>query len=184
VFHKTALGMIPLYFVYNRSFSFKSIAMIMVLGVLTSVFLQKIITVASGFDPRYSQYGADIGTAGGYYYVAMDLAFVIFFTGIRKKILVHFEEYDRYLNMAYFGVMIDLVATLAGVDPSGILRLGFYSSIYMVLIWPIVFENLSEPLTRFVVGYLFVIGFILLFTLTLRQQSDLTPYIFNPSLHL
>jgi len=182
LFHKTAIGMLPIYFIFDRPNNLKGNMIIAVLGIVTSIFFQGIIgTASSVLDPRYSGYAAR-EASGGYFVVGLDVVFLAFFLFFKKHVVDYREEYDRYLNMLFFGTMIGIVSSLAGVDPSGFLRFAFYSSLSSVLLWPIVFRNMPERLPRFVVGFLFIFGFIILYTLETIRFSNLTSFRFNTSL--
>jgi hypothetical protein len=181
VFHKSALAMIPLYLIFNRPNNVRTNILIAVLGIGTSIFLQAIVGMASDFDVRYSGY-ATHGEGGGSLSVALGVGFSLFFAMFRQYVTRHREEYDRYFNMQFFGTMIGVVASVAAIDPSGFPRLAAYSSMSSVLLWPIVFENVPDRLTRFIVGYAFVLGFIALYVLSTERFSDLVPYTFNPLL--
>jgi len=182
LFHKTAIGMLPLYFIFNRPNNFRGNMIIAALGIVTSIFFKGIIGTASNvLDPRYSGYAAQ-EASGGYFVVGLDVVFLMFFVFFKKHVAEYREEYDRYLNMLFFGTMIGVVSSVAGVDPSGFLRFAFYSSLSTVLLWPIVFKNMPERLPKFVVGFVFIFGFIILYTLETIRFSNLTSFRFNTSL--
>jgi hypothetical protein len=181
LFHKTAIMMVPVYFVLNRSNTFKNNLFTIVIGCVTVLFIDSIVGAVSSIDARYAQYGT-AGGGGGYFTFGFSCVLGIFFMIFKNSIRIDRYRYDRFLNMFLFGIMIGMVATFLGTDPSGLLRYGSYFNLAVIFMWPIVFKNLTDRLSRFVVGYSFVIFYLIFFVMTTQRFSNLIPYIFNPSL--
>jgi len=180
LFHKTAVMMLPMYFVFNRPNTFKNNLFTFVLGCIAVLFIDKLVGVASSIDARYATYGSAGGSGG---YVSFGFTFLLgaFFLTFRDSVRIDRYLYDRFLNMFLFGVMIGMVSTYLGTDPSGLLRYAIYFNIAAIFLWPIVFINLHDRLSRFVIGYSFVIFYLAYFVLATQKFSDYIPYFFNPS---
>jgi len=178
-FHKTAIMMIPMYFFINRPNTLKNNMFIMVIGCTAMMFIDRIVGFATTIDARYSQYGTG-GGGGGYYSFAFTFVLGVFFLIFRDSVRIGRYQYDRFLNMFLFGAMIGVVSILLRLDPSGLMRYGEYFNLTAIFIWPIVFKNLTGKLQRFIIGYSFVVFYLVMFFLTTEAFSNFIPYTFNP----
>jgi hypothetical protein len=183
LFHKTAIMTLPVYFIVNRDNTIKNNLFIVLIGGVAATFYENIVEVASRVDARYA-YNLVPGEGGGYLMAAFSFVLGVFFLAFKKSVHIDRARYDRFLNMFVFGVMIGGVSTVLSANPSGALRFRVYFEVASVFLWPIVFMNISDRLSKFVLGYFFVIGFLIFYVLTTQRFSDLVPYNFNPSLPL
>lgn len=183
LFHKTALMMIPIYFIVNRPNSMMNNIVTISIGFIAIITMDAIVSVASGIDARYSQYGT-AGGGGGYFSVGLSIVLTAFFLRFKEYVQVDRYQYDRFLNMMLVASMIGAVSVLLRLNPSGILRYAAYFDLSTIFLWPIVFKNLGDfdRLARFVIGYSFAIFYIVFFVATTMTFSNFTPYIFNPIL--
>lgn len=185
LFHKTAIVMLPLYFVFNRPNTVRNNLIVAIIGCFTALFFRTIVESASHIDARYMDYyplPSDPG--GGYLYTGFIMVLGVFFLIFKNSVRVDRVRYDRFLNMFLFGMMIGIVSSLLKAEPSGMLRFGLYFNLAAVFLWPIVFQNLPDRLSKFAVGYSFVVGYLLYFAGTTQLWSDLAPYRFNASVFL
>jgi len=180
LFHKTAIVLLPLYFIINRPNDFRNIILIILIGLFIGFSINFLVEYASSFDARYSSYAMG-GRGGGYGTVAFSLANAAFFFFLKNSIYIDRYRYDRFLNMYLFGIMIGVVSVILGANPNGILRYRFYFTIAIMFLWPIVFRNLSSK-SAFIVGLYFVVTYLIYFAMTTSVFSNLVPYIFNRSL--
>ncbi len=181
LFHKTAIMMLPVYFIFNKANTFRINLIIVLVGLTSAVFYENILAFASSIDTRYEAYGA-VGRGGGYFMIGFTSVLGIFFFLFKKSIHIDRAQYDRFLNMYLFGMMISVVSMVLSTNPSGLLRYSLYFNVAAVFLWPIVFKNIPDRLSRFVVGYIFVIGYLVFYMMTTTAWSNLIPYKFNPSL--
>ncbi len=182
LFHQTALVAIPAYFVMRRPVTARNYAIIALIGIVTVVFFHGIMSVATGFGKSYSDYTSHTETEGaGYTTIAVDVLTAAFFVFFRKSIHIYRDEYDLFLNMFLFAFMIEIVTVFLGTDPSGLRRLTYYFALSPLFVWPIIFKNLNDRLSKFVVGYSFVVCYMTYFVLTTQKFSNLVPYMFNSS---
>jgi hypothetical protein len=180
LFHKTAIMMVPMYFFINRPNTLKNNLFIMVIGCIAMWYIDKIVGFATTIDARYATYGTG-GGGGGYYSFGFTFILALFFLIFKDSIRIGRYQYDRFLNMFLFGAMIGVVSVLLRLDPSGLMRYGEYFNLTAIFMWPIVFKNLSGTLQRFVIGYSFVVLYLVFFAMTTAAFSNFLPYIFNPS---
>lgn len=181
LFHKTAIIMLPVYFFFNRPSTLKNNLLIIITGFLGIMLINNGMSVISKLDARYASYGTS-GAGGGYVMLAINLVIGAFFLIIRKSIYTHRYEFDRFTNLVLISMMIELTSAILSLDPSGLRRNAVYFDIAPILMWPIVFENLHKRLSKFIIGYIFVICYLILFVLTTMSFSNMIPYVFNPLL--
>lgn len=179
LFHKTAIVLLPAYVIANTRGNFKNIVLMVTVGVAVLLFYDKVLAVATNFDPRYLESGARGEGDGGYYVTGFDVVLGVFFVAIRKLIRTDSDQYGQFLNLYLVGVMIELASRILRTDPSGMQRLSMYFTIFVLFLWPIAFRNLPR---RWVLSarFFFVLGYLAYFTLTTQRFSDLIPYKLNP----
>ncbi len=178
LFHKSAIVLLPIYFLFGRPYSLRSNIIILITGVLVAYFYQEIVMFGSDVDAHYGGYGA-ANEGGGYFIVAFHCALYLFFVGFKQYVQVDAERYDLYLRLFLLGTMIGIVSSLLSVNPSGFLRLSMYFTVSAVFIWPIIFNNLTDR-WRIPVKYCFAAGYLTYFALTTERFSNLVPYVINP----
>jgi hypothetical protein len=181
LFHKSAIILLPVYFVFGRANTLKANMLILLTGCMVAYFFQQIVEVGAQFDARYEGY-ATAGEGGGYYTVAFVCALCLFFLLFRRSVRVDKDRYGLFLNMLMFGTMVGVVSSFLSTNPSGFLRYSVYFNIGSVFLWPIVFRNITDRSSKLLVGYFFVVGYLVYFALTTQRFSNLTPYTFNQSI--
>jgi hypothetical protein len=121
-----------------------------------------------------------IESGGGFILAGFYLVLGIFFLFFKKSVNIDQSQYACFLNMFLFGVMIGVVSSVLKANPSGFFRFTIYFNYTVIFLWPIVFKNTKDRLSKFIIGYLFVLGYLVFFALTTERFSDLVPYKFNP----
>jgi len=178
LFHKTAIMTLPAYLIFNKPNNLRNNLLIVLIGCVGLVFFERIVEIASTFDERYAEYAnTDIG--GGFKTVAFSVATAVFFLLFRSHVQIGRAWYDRFLNIFLFGVMIGIVSSILNANPSGILRYRIYFSQFVCFLWPIVFKNIPDRASKFLVWYIFIWVFLTFFVLTTQRFSNLVPYEFN-----
>jgi hypothetical protein len=178
LFHKTAIIMIPFYFIITLPFSTKRVLLFLVIGFFSFYFLSTILSVISpDVESRYGVY-EDRGATGGFLLAAFFIIVTLLFIGFRNEIS---EEniylFDIYLNLAIFTGIIYLVVILTGSDVNFI-RITNYFAIGYALIWPIIFEDVRFFKSNGV-KFGFVLVHLLFFAVYLSKMSNLVPYEIN-----
>ncbi len=178
LFHKTALIMLPFYFLLRFKFSIRNMILFSAGSFLALYYFSTIISLFdSGAIERYSVY-ENRNATGGYAltFFFFVVSFILIF--LRRKILKSkLKEYDVYLNMCVFSSLIYLVVTFTGSDVN-FLRLSLFFSMGYILIWPIVFKSVPIFKTS-IFRAVFVIIHLLFYYVYLIKMSGLNPYIFN-----
>jgi hypothetical protein len=182
IFHKSVILMLPVYFIVNRPNTFKNNIILILLGCVILYFFSNLVDVAASIDPRYSSYGEKTA-GGGYFTIAFSSMNISFFLAMKKYIHIDRVKYDGFLNMYFLGVLIGIGSLIAQTDPSGIIRLRFYLTFVIVFLWPIVFKNITGRLSKFTLGYVVLIIYLLYFILSTLTFSELIPYTLNSSIH-
>ena len=178
LFHKTALIMIPFYFIIVLPFSTKRVLLFLFIGFFSFYFLSTILSAISpDVETRYGVY-EDRGATGGFLLAVFFIIVALLFIGFRDEIS---EEnlylYDIYLNLAIFTGIIYLVVILTGSDVNFI-RITNYFAIGYALIWPIIFEDVRF-FKSIGVKFGFVLVHLLFFAVYLSKMSNLVPYELN-----
>jgi hypothetical protein len=178
LFHKTALVMVPVYFLLNRSNSLKTNLLYGLIGIAGALALQRLVEFGTQFDVRYEHY-ATAGEGGGYIMVAFSFLLTVFFFVYKNSVFTDRKVYDIFLNLLFFGTLISIISIFFKLNPSGIIRLTMYFNVSIIFLWPIVYKNIKKKSTRIFFSYIFVSGYLIFFVLTTDRFSNLTPYVFN-----
>lgn len=181
LFHKTALVLLPFYFVLEKSNTLRTNVLYGLVGVIGAITLQPFVGLASQVDPRYQSFSS-VGSGGGYYTVAFIVLLTTFFLLFKKSVRVDRERYEQFLNMLIFGTVISLVSALARVDPSGVGRIAQYFTVSIIFLWPIVYRNISGRNAKLLFAYVFVVVCVAYFLLSTQRFGSLTPYVLNEGL--
>lgn len=180
-FHHTALFAIPLYFLAIPRVGFRQLLYIFI--AITTL----VLTLRSAgqfielfFSDKYTSYTVK-GESGGSLMVSYLLVqgFILYL--LRHKIYDPKRKYLRLLNIYLIGLVPASATVLAGVNPSGLLRISMYASSTSMVLWPMVFYGIKDDSIRFLSSVLFLIFFITFFYFTTISFSQLVPYSINRS---
>lgn len=178
-FHKSAIIMLPMYFVLVMPFSPKQFLLL----VLFTFFFTNGLSILMNLAPdlvhqKYANYNNR--TSGGgvilmVVYSAMTFVFFLFRGTINKADL---RKYDVFLNYAIFTSLVYIMVNLFGQDVN-LIRFTLYASFGFVLIWPIVLKDV--PLFKSIIPWsFFVISHLIFFYIYISKM--ITPYFVNPDL--
>lgn len=178
LFHRTALIMIPFYFILVLPYSTRNLILFTIIGFFSFYFLSTILGFLSPeVESRYAIY-EDRGATGGFllatFFILVSILLIVLRPQVSEEKLYVF---DVYLNLTVFTSIVYLVVILTGSDVNFI-RLTNYFAIGFVLIWPIVFEDVKLfklPSTRFLV----IAVHLAYLTIYLGKMSNLIPYTLN-----
>jgi len=182
LFHKTAIIMLPLYFLLRMKSSVHTTLLFFVLGLLSALSLSFIVESISQFDSRFQGY-AIAGDGGGVVMSTFNILFWLFFYLFRKWVaLPRIKYYDIFLNMLFFSAVISLISLLFRINPSGVLRLTMYFNIGAIFLLPICYESFANRGSKTV--FISISGFFLFvyFFMTTSSFSHLVPYKLNSML--
>lgn len=180
-FHKTAVIMLPMYYLVNRNNNYKINLMVLALSFLLIVNLDYFIDLLTSIDDRYETYGDKV-ESGGQLTIAFNIVLGFVFVCIKPFIKKHIGSYNILLNIYLFCIVVSFVALFAQVNPSGLLRLTVYFSWTAIFMWPIVFINIKDVNFRSILYFVTIIFYGIYFYLSLSNFSSMIPFTINPIL--
>ena len=148
---------------------------------LTSILasLNLIIYLAS-INDRYSGYGATLEDGGGYvtaaFYSIIALIVYVFGGSIRKENFV----YSYFEQIYLYGVALVIPVVFLGLNPSGPLRLLYYSTWTLVFILPLIMKRFNS----FLLYFAYIVFFLIYFYFKTTSFSGLVPYTFNETIRI
>jgi transmembrane protein EpsG len=181
LFHKTAIIMLPFYYLINIRFSLLNVFLLLVVSFLPINFLAEILSLADENSiERYSEY-IDRGATGGelltLFFIINNIVLIYF----RKEIrIINLNTYDKLLFLANIHTIIYIVVVLTGKDIN-LARFSIYFSVAFPLIWPILFND-SKTFKTGLSKTIVFIAYLFFYYVYLDKMSNLTPYELNPSL--
>ena len=181
LFHKTAVVVLPFYYLINIRFSFRNLILLFIISFLPINFLAEVLSLADENSiERYSAYVTRAVTGGELltlFFIINNIALIYFRKEISK---VNLNTYDKLLLLANINTIIHIVVIFTGKDIN-LVRFSVYFNIAFPLIWPIIFKDSKTFKTRFPRNIVFLV-YLLFFYFYLDKMSNLTPYELNPSL--
>ena len=183
LFHKTAMFMIPLYFLNFNKFSLKKSLVIGFVFTALILSMSSLLSFASDeVSNRYSVYEGR-GASGAYMLTFFYVVSTIFLIYVRKRISNEsLEKYNFFLNLCVVHTLIYLAVQITGVDIN-LIRLSSYFQLGFILIYPIVFKEIK--IFKSLGPVLFFLGLhILFYYVFLERMSSLVPFTFNPILYI
>lgn len=182
LFHKTAIVALPIYFLATARLRWRRMVGLAVAVVVAVVFIRLFVGLASELlDDRFANYATQ-GHGGGYVVTVYLVVQAIVFLWLSNRIQRDRELYLRLVNIYLIALVPALVTVFGGVDPSGLLRLSAYFGRVEILIWPLIFREVSRTRQYGLIGMTFFALTMAYFVLTTMAFSDLTPYRVNSGL--
>ena len=179
LFHQTVLIAIPLYYFFRMTYSKKTLALVVVGGVVVGFLIPRIMTYAATVEERYAVYTEYSG--GGELFTLFYTVIAIFFINQRSKIKENaLQRYDIYLNMLIFGSLIYLVVTFSNLYGE-VTRFAAYFQIASIFIWVELYRNRKIKLERAFWITVFVVH-LAYFYIYLDKIGHIAPYILNGNL--
>lgn len=176
-FHKSALVVLPIYFLFKIPFSFKNYFLI----ILGSVFLILSYNSVIGsflFFENYTKYNQIVSSGLGIYFAIFHSIQLILFLIFRKilKASKKIKQYDFFLYLYTLGSIIFIVVVSTSLYIE-ITRLAIFFITSSLFIWPLI---LSQQFKNKRLLYTLVIIFYLIYYYYFYStQGDLFPYNFN-----
>lgn len=139
LFHRSALIMIPFYFLINFvniRIEYKAIISFIISSLLASTVL---IYMAS-INDKYSSYVEKSENAGGYSYVILYFLVCMILLYFGRKIRNENKMYNVFEQIYVCGISFCIPLILLGTNPSGPKRLVYYFLVYLIFIFPIFFK--------------------------------------------
>lgn len=178
LFHKTALIMIPFYFLVNLRI--KALYKILATFLCSLILSGPLVGYISSTNERYETYSEVAEKSGG----ILTLGFYVILLAFIYFIIRHYKVKDQQvLKMFVFysmGVVFLIPIAMLGSNPSGPQRLLIYFAWTLILILPAIFKKINNVYITSVS----VMAFIIYFILTTSRFSNLTPYIINSAFEI
>lgn len=184
LFHKTALIMLPLYFLLRKKNTLRTNALFGVLALVAALSLPYVVDTFSQYDSRYQGYGAS-GEGGGFLMSAFNIVLWLFFYVFQQRASIGKRQYySVFLNMLFFSAVISLTSIVLRINPSGILRLTVYFNIGAIFLLPLCYESFSNRLSKKVFISVTGVFLVVYFVMTTSSFGQLVPYALNNSLSI
>lgn len=169
LFHTSALFFIPAYFVGNIKCSSKSRNLILVIGLLVGLNLDRFLNLMGNISERYTAYGIE-STGNGWIFFLIVLLITIFMEFFKDKIIMKNQRLSIYFNINYISCILWGMRLITRTAE----RVSFFympATIILLSMLPYCFKNKVDK--RFVV----IITSLLLIILYLYRTRTLN-YIF------
>ena len=173
LFHKSALILIPFYFLVHLNVCFLYKAFFVFLGSL--ILSPLVIKILASTNERYTSYALESKNSGGYltlifYFLIGFFAYFIIFIKNKNNIL-----FGQIFQLYSLGLIFIIPVAMLGASASGPQRLLFYFSWLSCLIIPYFFVEVKSKSLLFFYGIFCIIYFYLITT----RFSLLVPYSMN-----
>lgn len=182
LFHRTALILIPFYYILRIQFTYKKALLFLIFGLIAFYLFSNIITLFdSSIEKRYAAY-ENRGAQGGQLLAFFFISITAILIKLRKEITIqNLKLYDLYLNLCLFSGIIYIVVIFTGSDVNFI-RITNYFTIGYILIWPIVFSDVKLYKNQFI-RIIFIMIHLIFYGVFIYKMSDLYPYQLNSELY-
>ena len=185
LFHKSALFMLPFYFVLNgwHPKTSQTAFYILITSLLAGLLIPVLIDNAGLFSERYEHFEEnEAEEVGSFSTFCMCLLLPVFFLG-KNLITNNKQKYMTFFHMYIIACMIAAVCVYLGHAGSGGRRLCMYFSLGVIPMWAMIYESIKDKTNRLV----FVAGFagmsLVYYYFVTKAFGDLSPYTLNPIIH-
>lgn len=180
MFHKTVVVTIPMYFLFTRGFSTKTLAFLIGGSALLTSALPMLLSYGASMEQRYQLY-LEASQGGGEMLTVFYVAMAGYFILQRKYIHTEFlRKYDTFLLMFISGSTIYLLVILTGIYIE-ITRFAAYFQVAAIFLWPMILKNPHHRITSTYRG-LIIFGHLGFMAIFLTKMAHLTPYLLNQTL--
>ena len=174
--HKTAILLIPFYFLFRIGFTIISVAIITITSSVLFLFINVMVGFASNYDARYSSYASTVEAGGGLVTVSFYSLLLFWLWFCRQSNSISNQLYDHSLLAILVSVCIGWGSVILSLDPSGILRMMVYLTQFSIFSIPLSLMSFSRGPVRDMFIIVFYICMIFYFYLTTSNFSNYTPY--------
>ncbi len=178
LFHKTALIMIPFYFLVNLRI--KPLYKILAIFVGSLILSGPLVGYISSTNERYETYSEVAEKSGGILTLGFYVVLFVFIYIIIRHYKIKDQQFLKIFSFYGMGVVFLIPIAMLGTNPSGPQRLLTYFTWTLILILPVIFKKINNVYITSVS----VIAFIIYFILTTSRFSNLTPYIINSAFEI
>lgn len=173
LFHKTAIIMIPFYFILNFRIKFRNWVLIAIGSVITILLFDNIVLLAQEYlyeqytDTSYGMWGQALTN------VVLPIAFLIFCLFNIKKIDPKNTMHRIWFNSVIFYAFFNILA----LQVEMVERIGRFFAPYALLLIPFLFSKMKNEYLRFLY-MMILIFFLVLYNYVILTDSVFDPYYF------
>ena len=181
LFHTSVIFTLPLYYVFRKKFSWRSILWIALSMSIFVVFTDVFFLVLGNFSERYASYADRSGQGGGLLTIFNIAISIIFIIGRYMIALPDRHTYDIMLNMFIAGTVVFILVALTNgyVEMT---RIAIYFTVAEIFLWPQLLRRIRPSYLRFM-SYLIVLAVhILYYFIFLNQIGYYIPYVLSDKL--
>lgn len=169
-FHRTALIMIPFYFILNYKFKMKNIIFIFLGSMIVSVNLEKIIMLIQRYYYMGYDYGMGRGSVNG---VIVPIAILIFV--LTHSYIIDFKE--KLNTIILNGTIFYTLFSILGLKVQMIQRLAEFFSPYMLIMIPNIIFYIKDKKLRCLYSFIIIV-FLILYNYITLSGTGYDPYYF------
>ena len=173
-FHKTALFVLPFYFIVNSNIK---VIYKVIFSFLTSLAVSKfLVNYVASLNPRYEGYKQVSDESGGYLVLGFYVVMIILIYTIIHFYRIRDEQTLKIFTFYSVGTASIVPIAALGSAASGPQRLISYFTWTLILLLPIVVKKVGNKFIS-LLAFLFS---IIYFYMTTQAFSNLAPYVVNP----
>lgn len=185
-FHKTAIIMLPMYWIYGVKFNIKRTLNISFVGILIFLFINRFFNIISIFMNQYSTYQDRIGSNKLASVMAFLISLTIFTWGIicnlkLKKIDEENKDYNKVNDYLNYIILIALIINFLSIKMNILGRFNLYFEIYYLIYIPnnifFIKNRKLKIIMVYIVSILTLLYFITIMTLRPEWYNSI-PYVF------
>jgi len=176
LFHKTMLITLPFYYIFRKEFTPKIILLIVIFTFAAAYSITSVVEYASEYDERYKGYANSDFEGGGLVSVLFYTVILLWLYMVGKFNRINSKLYDMSLLSMFISVSIGWLSVGLSLNPSGILRLVYYFTQFMIFALPMSILSFHSKLTRNVLLSLFILCSFFYFYFSTSSFSGLAPY--------
>lgn len=176
LFHRSAIIMLPLYFLINIDIKFKNILFLIAATVVVLLSYESIMPMIGTLtDQVYSETNTYIWGSVNVLRIMVACAPAIMFLILRWG-KVNSQEEKQYINILVFHAVLMVMSSQSAY----LARSGLYSSFYCAIAIPEMLKKISKPNRKFVTGFMLLMYFAFWFY-EISSSSTLSDFkwIFN-----
>lgn len=168
-FHKTALIFLPMYFIATKKITKRYMIVFLTTFILLFVFRVQIFSLITKFI--YTNYSVSQDD-GGYKYLILLFAILIFSLFIRNRKKEDFMENDIFINMIMIAILIQSMSSVEG----NIARLTMYYSYSMIFLIPNLIKCIEDKRIRVMIKSVIYIFLLIYFIINIQNGQSYIPY--------
>lgn len=174
LFHKSALIMIPVYFLANLNIG--SLYKILISFIASLAISRVVIAELATTNDRYEIYTQESENPGGFVILGFYIAICIALYVVKYLYRIEVKLYSKLLTFYAIGMAFMIPIAMLKTNPSGPQRFIYYFTWALILLIPIALKYVNNKFV-YLISIIFALAY---FFLTTSRFGNLAPYIINP----